>query len=346
MKLAFSIPSLLAYVSSIVLLSFSIPLVAQIPASNASGDCQTMKPPHLNTVNDFIGMGHFQEDCQKDSLAAVSSFTQAIKLNPEAEEPYYHRANAYAAIGNYKAAVADYTEVIRQNTGRLGFSSAAYSNRARAYQKLGEKQKAISDLTQSISIDSSYTYVDEYLLRGDLYRDLGDKESAISDYKVAETILQQSLNGVFGTGMMDARYQEMLDKVRTELSQLGVSLPAAQLTTRRTLEAIAKMEVVRALNLARYTPQNPVIGKFDAQLQDLYKQLANSQPQSYKGTLENLILNAAIEKLDGLEKERSELIKRANPDNPAVGLIDEQKQQLTLLMATKRKQFDALMHQN
>lgn len=314
MKFAFSIPSLLAYASSILLLGFSIPLVAQIPADNAFTECQTLKPPHLNTVNDFIGMGHFQEDCQKDSLAAVSSFTQAIRLNPKAEEPYYHRANAYAAIGNYKAAVADYTEVIRQNTGKFGFSRTAYWNRARAYEKLGERQEAISDLTQLIG-DSSPN-VDEYLLRGNLYRDLGDKESAISDYKSAENILQQSLNGVFGTGMMDARYQEILDKVRTELSQLGVSLPAPQLRTRRTLEAIAKMEVVRALNLARYTPQNPAIGKFDAQLQDLYKQLANSQQQSYKGTVENLILNVASEKLEGLEKERSELIKRVTPDNP------------------------------
>lgn len=90
----------------------------------------------------------------------------------------------------------------------------------------------------------------------------------------------------------------------------------------------------RPESLPRYTPQNPAIGKFDAQLQDLYKQLANSQPQSYKGTLENLILNAASEKLEGLEKERSELIKRVTPDNPAVGLIDEQKKQLTLLINT------------
>ncbi|MBE9050151.1 tetratricopeptide repeat protein [Nostocales cyanobacterium LEGE 11386] len=220
MKLAFSRPSLLAYTSSILLLGFSIPLVvAQIPTSNASSVCQTVKPPYLNTVNDFIGMGHFQEDCQKDSLAAVSSFTQAIRLNPKAEEPYYHRANAYAAIGNYKAAVADYTEVIRQNTGRLGFSRPAYWNRARAYEKLGEKQKAISDLTQLIGVSS--TNADEYLLRGNLYKDLGNKPSAIADYETAESLLRQYLNGDFGTGMMDARYQEMLDQVRNELSQLN-----------------------------------------------------------------------------------------------------------------------------
>jgi tetratricopeptide (TPR) repeat protein len=219
MKVAFSIPSLLAYASSILLLGFSLSLVAQIPASNASTDCQTIKPPHLNTIDDFIGMGHFQEDCQKDSLAAVSSFTQAIRLNPKAEQPYYHRANAYYTLGNYKAALADHTEVIRQNTGRLGFSSPAYGNRARAYEKLGEKQKAISDLTQLMG--ESSLNADEYLFRGNMYRDLGNKESARADYKAAEKLLQQYLKGSFGTGMMDARYQEMLDKVRNELSQIS-----------------------------------------------------------------------------------------------------------------------------
>ncbi|MBE8997484.1 tetratricopeptide repeat protein [Nostoc sp. LEGE 12447] len=219
MKFVFSIPSLLAYASSIVLLGFSLPLVAQISASNASTDCQTSMPPHLNTIDDFIGMGHFQEDCQKDSLAAVSSFTQAIRLNPKAKEPYYHRANAYHALGNYKAAVVDYTEVIRQNTGRLGFSSPAYWNRARAYEKLGEKQKAISDLTQLIGDSSSN--VDEYLLRGNLYKDLGKKESARADYKAAENLLQQYLSGSFGSGFQDPLYQEMLEKVRNNLSQLN-----------------------------------------------------------------------------------------------------------------------------
>jgi tetratricopeptide (TPR) repeat protein len=232
MKFAFSISSLLAYASSILLLSFSLPLVVQIPASNASTDCQTLKPPYLNTVNDFIGMGHFQEDCQKDSLAAVSSFTEAIRLNPKAEEPYYHRANAYYKLGNYKAAVEDYTEVIRQNTGRFGFSSPAYWNRARAYEKLGEKQKAISDWTQVIS--ESASSAEAYFFRGNMYRDLGNKESAISeaqrgyaiaDYKAADKILQQHLNGVFG-GAMAPETQEMFNKVRNELSQLGVSMPS------------------------------------------------------------------------------------------------------------------------
>ncbi|MFL9450592.1 MULTISPECIES: tetratricopeptide repeat protein [Nostocales] len=151
MKFALPIPSLLACASSILLLGFSMPMITPILASENSDACKSLKPLYLNTVADFTSMGHFQQECEKNSQAAVSSFTEAIRLNPQAEEPYYHRANAYAAIGNYKAAVEDYTEVIRQNTGRLGFSDVAYWNRARAYEKLGEKQKAISDLTQFIS---------------------------------------------------------------------------------------------------------------------------------------------------------------------------------------------------
>lgn len=221
MKSLFSKPSLLAYASSaLLLLGFPIPLVAQIPDEKAPTECQTPKPLHLiNTVDYFIGMGHFQEDCQEDSLAAVSSFTQAIRLNPKAEEPYYHRANAYYNVGNYKAAVEDYTEVIRQNTGKFGFSSGAYFNRARAYEKLGEKQKAISDWTQVISED--FPAAETYFFRGNMYRDLGDKKSALADYKVAEKIFQEYLSGSFGNGHQTPETQEMLEKVRNELSQLN-----------------------------------------------------------------------------------------------------------------------------
>lgn len=215
----FSATSLLVHASSILLLGFSIPLVfAQIPASNLSPDCQFLIPKNLNSAEDFVNIGHFQEDCQKDFQTAVSSFTQAIRLNPKGEEAYYHRANAYNKLGNYKAAVADYTEVIKRNTGRFGFSSPAYWNRALTYEKLGEKQKAISDWTQVIS--ESVSSAEAYFFRGNTYRDLGDKKSAIADYKAAESLFQQYLDGVFGTGPQDPQNQVMLQKVRNELSQL------------------------------------------------------------------------------------------------------------------------------
>lgn len=335
MKLVFSIPSLIAHTSAILLLGVSLPSVAPIFASNADGKCKIPKPPSLNKAEDFVNMGHFQEECLKDSQAAVASFTQAIKLNPKAEEPYYHRANAYAALGNYQAAVADFTEVIRKNTGKFGFSREAYWNRARAYEKLGEKQKAISDLTQVIN-GSSGPFVEANIFRANMYRDLGDKEKAIADYKAADKLLLQYLNGVFGTGPMDSPYEKMLDEVRKELSRLGLTLPPPQLATRSILQSIAKIEVERALNLARYTSDSPVIKKFDVQLQDLYQQLANTQPQPDKFVIQILITNAAVEKIDSLEKERTQLINKVTSNHPSIAIIDEQKKQLEALISRNR----------
>ncbi|MBW4598892.1 MAG: tetratricopeptide repeat protein [Calothrix sp. FI2-JRJ7] len=309
--------------AALLLLGFSVPMVTPIFASNNKNACES--------AENFLDTENYQQQCQKYLEAGVDKATQAIRSNPKAEEPYYQRGNTYLLLGNYKAAVADYTEVIKLNTGRFGFSRAAYSNRARAYEKLGEKQKAISDLTKLIGNDSSIN-VDEYLSRARLYRDLGNKENAIADYKVANRILQQQLNGVFGNGHMDSEKQEILQEIRKEVSQMGVSLPAPDLTTRLTLQTIAKKEVELALESARFKPQHPIIEQFDAQLKDLYKRLANAQPQPYKGTAQNLVSNAAYEKLEGLEKERAQLLKQFTPENPAIIFIDSQINQLKILI--------------
>ncbi|MFL9450593.1 MULTISPECIES: hypothetical protein [Nostocales] len=54
-----------------------------------------------------------------------------------------------------------------------------------------------------------------------MYRDLGNRESAIADYKAAEKLLQEYLQGSFGSGFQDPRYQQMLEEVTNELSKLN-----------------------------------------------------------------------------------------------------------------------------
>ncbi len=339
MKFPFSIPSVLAHTSSILLLGFSLPLVTPILASNNPNECKIPKPPQSNTVDDFIRMGLFQMGCEKDSQAAISSYTQAIKLNPQVVAPYYVRANAYYKIGNYKAAVADYTEVININTGRLDSSDAAYLNRARAYEKLGEKQKAISDLTEYIrdSGSSAKAGAETYIYRANLYRDLGDKNNAIQDYKVADKILREDFNMVFAISGIDSMYQEMMDKVRTELSQLGVSVPEPDLTTAKILKSIAEVEVERALNSVNYNPQHPMIQQFDAQLQDLYKQLENTQAQPVEGIEKGIISNVARVKIQHLKVMRSQLTKKFTATHPERIFINSQIEQLQDLISRNRK---------
>lgn len=274
-------------------------------------------------------------------ISVPGNFPECKIINPKT----FNSINEFSKIASVPKTCFTYMLNQHKKT-MLGLERMKYYEKAIAYEKSGEKQKAILNLNKYISDNDSFTNSDAYIKRGNLYRDLGDKENAIADYKTADKILQQRLNGFFGNGDMNPMNQNMLDKVRTELSQLGVLLPEPNLTTANILKSIAKMEVERSLNLSRYTSQNPVIIKFDTQLQDLYKQLANSQPQPYKGTVESLIINAASEKIEGLEKERSELIKKLTQENPLVGSIDEQKKQLTLLINTHSKQFNILMQQN
>jgi tetratricopeptide (TPR) repeat protein len=236
-----------------------------------------------------------------------------------------------------------FTYMIKQhNKTMLSLETMKYYDKAIAYEKSGEKQKAILNLNKYLRSNNSIN-TEAYIRRGNLYRDLGDKENAIKDYKVAEKIFQQELNGVFGNGAMDSMNKENLTKVRTELSQLGVLLPEPNLTTTNILKSIAEIEVNRALNLARYNPQHPTIQHFDIQVQELYKQLANTQPQPYKGTVESLITNAASEKMEGLDRERSQLIKKVTQQHPTVVAIDEHKKQLTLLIDIHSKQFNILI---
>ncbi|WP_320073241.1 hypothetical protein [Nostoc sp. MG11] len=224
----------------------------------------------------------------------------------------------------------DYTQIINQNnTDSLSFRWYAYYQRSRAYEKLDEKQKAISDWTEVIRGDNSFA--EAYISRGNLYKAIGDKENAITDYKAADKILQQHLNGVFG-GAMAPETQETFNKVRNKLLQMGVSMPAPQITTGLTLQSIAKIEIERALNLAKLEPQHPTIQDFDAQLQDLYKQLANTQPQVDNRVLKELILNTAYQKIENFERERSQLLKKFAPNNPAIELIDNQKSELEALI--------------
>ncbi|RUT06005.1 hypothetical protein DSM106972_032110 [Dulcicalothrix desertica PCC 7102] len=179
MKLALPTFSSGAYtLAAMLLLGFSAPMVTPIFASENIDACSSLELARQNTPEDLSSIKRFQQECEKASLDGVSKATQTIRLDPKNEEAYYQRGNSYQQLGNYKAAVADYTEVINLNTGRFGLSSVAYWQRARAYDKLGEKQKAISDLNKLLGKDS--VNADNYLLRARLYKDLGEKEKAIA----------------------------------------------------------------------------------------------------------------------------------------------------------------------
>lgn len=293
MKFPFSIPSVLAHTSSILFLSFSLPLLGQITVPDDYHECKIINPKTFDSAENILKIAEVPKSCFD------------------------------LMINQHKKAVA--------SQKRWEFYQKAI-----AYQKSGEKQKAISNLNKYIDGNDSFIGADVYVSRANLNRDLGNKENAIEDYKLADKILQQHLNGVFGNGGMQPIYQERLDKVRTELSQLRVSLREPNLTTANILKSIAEIQVEKAINSAKLSPQHPMIRQFDAQLQDLYKQLETTQPQPYKGTVESLINNAAYEKMDEFNVQKSQLSKRYSPVHPEIVLIDNRLKQLEALINKNR----------
>lgn len=110
-----------------------------------------------------------------DRLAAIEQFTQVISLKPTAEA-YYQRANAQFDLGNYAAAVEDYTAALAKNPSL----SAAYFNRGLAYFKLNQFKAAVDDYTKVIEKNSQDA--DAFYQRGLAYHRLKNYAAAIEDY--------------------------------------------------------------------------------------------------------------------------------------------------------------------
>ena len=69
-----------------------------------------------------------------DYKGAIADYTQAIRLKPDSTNSYLNRGNAKANLGKYKAAIADYDAVIHLKPDYAD----AYYNRGNAKRFLGQ----------------------------------------------------------------------------------------------------------------------------------------------------------------------------------------------------------------
>ena len=105
-----------------------------------------------STALDFFNQG-VKRLQQGDLEAAINSFNEAIRLNPNYAQAYGNRGIAYSRLQQYDKALADYNQFIRFNPN----SAVAYYNRATLYDKLGDSQKAIADYAQAIRLNPNFT---------------------------------------------------------------------------------------------------------------------------------------------------------------------------------------------
>jgi len=114
--------------------------------------------------------------------AALDDYTHVISIFPEWGKPYSNRGIVYLAQKQYDRAVEDFTQALE----KLHDQSRVYNVRGLAYEKLNNWTKAREDYTKAISSDPSNGEAYFNLGRVQLHND--ELDAAILSYKKAKEL--------------------------------------------------------------------------------------------------------------------------------------------------------------
>ncbi len=106
---------------------------------------------------------------------AITSFTQAIEIEPKYAEAYIKRGIAYYYLADYKAAIDDYTHTLSLKL----YIADAYVSRADAYLALNDFSNAIADYTASLKQRKNALVLSK---RAEVYLETGKINKALEDY--------------------------------------------------------------------------------------------------------------------------------------------------------------------
>lgn len=114
-----------------------------------------------------------------DAAGAIKDYTQAIKLNPNAEEAFYERGRIYSEQKNHLEAANDFTKVIAINPKHY----RAYYLRGYTKYVTGNYRDAVSDLNFSVELHPNSALALWY--RAESKMKLGDAGGACEDWDAA-----------------------------------------------------------------------------------------------------------------------------------------------------------------
>ena len=110
---------------------------------------------------------------------AIADFTDVLRQDRSYSEAYLYRGDAYKELKEFGKAIADFDEYIRM----FPKETMGFTNRGIAYKKQGKYDRAIEDYSRAIELDPGNSRAHNN--RANAYKEKGDYGKAIADYNEA-----------------------------------------------------------------------------------------------------------------------------------------------------------------
>lgn len=108
--------------------------------------------------------------------AAISSYSEAIRINPKYEDAYRKRGHSKSRLGRHKDAIIDFNHALEIDPEDY----RVYLRKAFSLYKLNQPEKSIIEINKLLSIYPEYTKA--YVLRAAIYYDKMDCKNTILDF--------------------------------------------------------------------------------------------------------------------------------------------------------------------
>lgn len=151
-------------------------------------------------VDETFPEGRRNSEERKKALDnAISDYTEAIRLDPKADDSYHNRGQVWAFRRDYDRAMADYDAAIRINPRSI----VTYLERGLTWMVKRDYDRAIADFTETIKLNPNF--VKGYYHRAELWTARGNHDGAIADYSQAIRVIPDFAGAFHLRGLARAR---------------------------------------------------------------------------------------------------------------------------------------------
>jgi tetratricopeptide (TPR) repeat protein len=155
----------------------------------------TLTPTITNTLDPYQehitkGLEHVKNE---EYDLALAEFNEAIKLDANNPEGYYHRGRTFTSQGKYDEAVVEFNFAINKDPNY----EEAYVSRGVAWAQKGQINQAITDFSKAIELNPEYApaYTNRAIANMDR-----DRDAAVADFSKAIELEPDNPEGYFNRG--------------------------------------------------------------------------------------------------------------------------------------------------